>query len=67
MDNDWVKIYASGKQYEIEIIRGLLEEHDIESVVMNKQDSVYLFGDYELYVKREEILRAKTLIQNIGQ
>ena len=67
MDNDWVKIYESGKQYEIEIISGLLNENDIESVIMNKQDSVYLFGEYELYVKREEILRAKTLIQNIGQ
>jgi hypothetical protein len=67
MDNDWVKIYESGKQYEIELISGLLEENEIESVIMNKQDSVYLFGEYELYVKREEILKAKTLIQNIDQ
>jgi hypothetical protein len=67
MDNDWVKIYESGKQYEIEIISSLLQESEIESVIMNKQDSVYLFGEYELYVKRDDILRAKTLIQNIGQ
>jgi hypothetical protein len=67
MENDWVKIYECGKQYEIEIISGMLEENEIESVIMNKQDSVYLFGEYELYVKRDEILKAKTLIQNIGQ
>jgi hypothetical protein len=67
MDNDWVKIYSSSKQYEVEIISGMLEENGIESVIMNKQDSIYLFGEYELYVMRDEILRAKTLIQNIDQ
>ncbi len=67
MDNDWVKIYESSKQYEAEIISGMLEENEIECIIMNKQDSVYLFGEIELYVKREEILRAKTLIQNINQ
>jgi hypothetical protein len=67
MDNDWVKIFSSSKQYEVEIINGMLEENGIESVIMNKQDSNYFFGEYELYVMRDEILRAKTLIQNIDQ
>jgi hypothetical protein len=65
MESDWVVIFTTGKQYEAEIINGLLTENEIESVVVNKQDSLYLFGEYELFVKREDILRAKTLIQNI--
>lgn len=67
MEGDWVKIYSSGKQYEIELIHGLLDENDIPSIIMNKQDSAYLFGEFELYVDRSMILKAKTLIQNIGQ
>lgn len=66
MENDWVMIFATGKQYEAEMINGMLEENGIESVVVNKQDSAYLFGEFELYVNRDEILKAKTLIQNIS-
>jgi hypothetical protein len=65
MENDWVVIFTTSKQYEAEIINGLLSENEIESVVVNKQDSSYLFGEYELFVNRDDILRAKTLIQNI--
>ena len=65
MENDWVVIFTTSKQYEAEIINGLLTENEIESVVVNKQDSAYLFGEYELFVNREDILKAKTLIQNI--
>jgi hypothetical protein len=65
MENDWVVIFTTSKQYEAEMINGLLSENEIESVVVNKQDSAYLFGEFELYVNRNEILRAKTLIQNI--
>jgi hypothetical protein len=57
-------IFTTGKQYEAEMLSGMLSENEIESVIVNKQDSSYLFGEYELYVNRSEILRAKTLIQN---
>jgi uncharacterized protein involved in tolerance to divalent cations len=65
MENDWVVIFTTSKQYEAEIINGLLTENEVECVVVNKQDSAYLFGEYELFVNREDILKAKTLIQNI--
>ncbi len=62
-DQDWVKIYGTSKEYEIEMLRGMLLEYEIESVVVNKKDSAYLFGDFELYVTRENIMKAKTLIE----
>jgi hypothetical protein len=65
MENDWVVIFTTSKQYEAEMIHGQLLENEIESVIINKQDSAYLFGEFELLVNREEILLAKTLIQNI--
>jgi len=64
-DKDWVKIYATSKEYEIEMLRSMLLENEIESVVMNKKDSAYLFGDFELYVLRENIMKAKTIIEGV--
>jgi hypothetical protein len=67
MDENWTLIYSSSQIYKAEILKGFLEENDILSVVINKKDSVYLFGEAELYVKAEDAFRAKQLIlkQNI--
>lgn len=63
MEEDWVKVYSSPQLYEVELIRGLLSEHEIESVTIDKQDSAYLFGVVELYVKVENAFQAKQLIE----
>jgi hypothetical protein len=65
MENDLVLIFSSNKLYEIEIAKSLLLENDIESYIVNKQDSMYFFGDIELYVNINEILRAKIIISEI--
>ena len=67
MDENWTLIYSSSQIYKAEIIRGFLEENDILSVIINKKDSAYLFGEAELYVKVDDAFRAKQLIlkQNI--
>lgn len=62
MEPDWVMVYETEKQFEIEIIKGMLMEHDIEAVVLNKKDSAYLFGYFELYVSRDNVMKSKTLI-----
>lgn len=68
MEDNWVKVYTSSQLYEIELIRGLLNENNIESVTIDKQDSAYLFGVIELYVNVENAFRAKQLIeQNQGE
>lgn len=63
MEDNWTQVYSSSQQYQIELIRGLLKEHDIESVTMNKQDSFYHFGSIELYVNVEDAFRAKQIIE----
>ena len=67
MDENWTLIYSSSQIYKTEILKGFLEENDILSVVINKKDSVYLFGEAELYVKVDDAFKAKQLIlkQNI--
>ena len=66
MENDWVLIYETDKNFEIEIIRGMLEEHGIDAVIVNKKDSAYLIRNFELYVSRDDVMLAKTLILNFN-
>jgi hypothetical protein len=47
----WYKLYSTRNYAEANIIKGMLEENNIEVVIMNKLDSSYInFGDIELYV-----------------
>ena len=62
MASEQVHIHSVGTLYLAELIRQMLAEHDIPSFIINKQDSVYKFGEIELYVNRDQVIRAKKLI-----
>jgi len=50
---------------EAEMTKALLSFNEINSVVINKQDSSYMFGEFEVYVNREDVVQAKfCLTQN---
>jgi len=66
MSEEWINVFASSKIYEIELLRCLLLDNDIESFVLNKQDSVYLIGDIELMVYRDDFLKAKHIINKFN-
>ena len=63
MEKDWVIVYTTNKSYQAELFREVLGDHNIESIVINKQDSSYKFGNVEVYVKRDKILKAKMLVK----
>ncbi len=46
-----------------EIVKDVLQEQGINAVVINKQDSSYLFGEIEVYVLKSDALRAVNLIK----
>lgn len=62
MGEDWVEIYNSPDANLVEIMRSLLAENSINSVILNKKDSMYNFGEVHLYVHRDNIIKAKHLI-----
>lgn len=63
MDDKWEMIFSSSALYYVEIMKALLQDENIPSVIVNKQDSAYIvIGEIELYVKREDILKAKQII-----
>jgi hypothetical protein len=63
MENNWVCIYSTSKLISAELAKEILEENSIAAVVINKQDSTYLFGLIEIYVERDEAVRAKFILE----
>ena len=60
----WTMVFSSSRLYQVEILKGLLEENDIPCFIINKQDSSYLFGEIELYVSVEDSVKALNLINH---
>ncbi|MBK6346211.1 MAG: DUF2007 domain-containing protein [Bacteroidales bacterium] len=60
----WVCIYTSIQLHQVEMIRGILEENGITAIVVNKQDSVYLIGEIELFVSHGDAFNANQIINS---
>lgn len=64
MDN-WIKVFETDQQIRAEIVKGVLEENEINAVVLSKKETVYhVFGSYQVMVPKEDVLLATNLIQN---
>ncbi|HPK04304.1 MAG TPA: DUF2007 domain-containing protein [Bacteroidales bacterium] len=64
MDEKWTMIFSSSDVIKVEILKGLLAAENIESVIINKKDSAYLFGEAELYVPVEDAFEANQIINS---
>ena len=63
-EKNWIKVYSSNNPINAEIIKQMLEEHNINAVEMNQQDSSYnMFGNIQIYVQQEFSVKAKKLIE----
>ncbi len=63
MNDSWIQAYSSGIRHLAEMAKQMLLDNDIPAVIVNKKDSSYLFGEIEVYVKREDIIKAKYYIE----
>ncbi|MBE0647319.1 MAG: DUF2007 domain-containing protein [Bacteroidales bacterium] len=63
----WECLYGSKFLYKAEILKSLLEENDIQSVIINKQDSAYHFGDIEVYVKLDDMMRGHHILKSFTE
>ena len=64
MEKDWRVVYTTNKLYQAEMVKDILSENDIEAILLNKQDSLYLIGDIEVYVKPDDVIKAKFIIKD---
>jgi hypothetical protein len=65
MEN-WERVYFSNQIQKINIVRAVLHENNIQSVVMDKRDSSYIsVGDIEVMVKGEDAIFARLIIEQL--
>lgn len=63
MNENWQVIYNTQHEYKAEIVKAVLEDNGIKCFSLSKKDSAYLFGEIELYVGYDNILRARQIIE----
>ncbi len=67
MEKNWIKIYTTSLLTTANLVMTLLQEHEIEVVQLNKQDSSYLrFGEIELYIHEQHFKEAIEIIIKSG-
>ena len=59
---DRILVYTTNQAYLVEILKEYLSENGIIAFTIDKRDSSYLFGDIEVYVENDDVIRAKLLI-----
>ena len=64
MDNEWIKVYSTDKEYKAVILREKLAEADVESNQVSKKGSeIELFiGSIDIYVLEKDLEKAKEII-----
>jgi hypothetical protein len=65
MEKEWVRIFEASDELLIEIAQQILEDKEIESAIINKKDSVYKIGEIEVYVHRDNVIRAKQALKEL--
>ncbi|MCC6690591.1 MAG: DUF2007 domain-containing protein [Bacteroidia bacterium] len=65
VNNNWIKIYTTAEIHKAELLKALLIENDILCVIINTQDSLYKsIGEAALYVERDNVIRAKYIMDS---
>lgn len=58
-----VMIYSTGQEHLANLLSAKLKANDIEAIILNQKDSMYnAFGLFEIYVKSDDAVRAKYII-----
>ena len=60
----WQSVYKSRLLYKAEIVKGILTEKGLNPILIDKQDSAYKIGYFEVMVNPEEVLNAIKIIEN---
>jgi hypothetical protein len=60
----WQKVFTSDFPYRAEIVKAVLEDNNLSPVLINKKDTVYQIGHYEVHVAPENVLKAIKIIKD---
>lgn len=60
----WQKVYSDKLEHRAEIVKAVLEEHGIQPVLVNKKDTAYHWGQFEIHVSPDEVIQAIKIIND---
>ena len=59
MEKNWIKIFTSTNYYQAVMVKQMLIENQIDTVLLNKQDSSHqTFGNIEVYIHQQDFSNA---------
>jgi len=62
--NDWREVYSDQLEHRIDIVVAVLSDQNIQAVKINKQDTSYQLGLFEVHVAAENVIRALKIIKD---
>lgn len=62
---DWQSVYKDSHEYRVDIVKAILEGEGLSPVKINKTVSVHGFGNYELFVNPDSVIRAIRILDEI--
>ena len=63
--SNWASIFESKHEYKAEIVKDVLADQGFDPVILNKKDTAYnIFGQYEVHVATENVVRALRIVEN---
>lgn len=65
MENEWVVIARFTDDVRSQVAVERLLSSGIDAVAVDKRDRIYRIGDIELFVHRDNVLRAKEIIKDL--
>ncbi len=61
----WQKVFSNELEHRVQIVKDVLGNHGINSVIINKKNSAYNnFGHYELQVTPDNVIQAIKIISD---
>ncbi len=60
---DWQPIYSDNREYRVDIVKAVLDDHGFSPVKVNKQVSQHGFGNFEIFVAPDFVMRAIKIIK----
>lgn len=62
MDN-WQPVFKDSQEHRTLIIKDVLENNGLQAIIVNKKISAYGFGNFELLVPPDHVIRALKIIK----
>jgi len=62
---NWQKVYVTSDPFRADLVKSLLETHQVPAIIINKKDTAYnAFGELEVYVNKHDLVAAIKVIEN---